>query len=139
MRPVASVSQGSDDEVSSSSAPGLSPRSRPSSPATSACTTAPFGTIVTTMSLRAASSAGVRATCAPESAAATSSARPGAVSYSVIAWPAAARCEAIGRPITPRPIKPSDGVRDVMTFRVFTRKAAQQAGRRRDRMQANTA
>ena len=60
MRPVASVSQGSDDEVSSSSAPGLRPRSRPSSPATSACTTAPFGTIVTTMSLRAASSAGVR-------------------------------------------------------------------------------
>ena len=71
MRPVASVSQGSDDEVSSSSEPGLRPRSRPSSPATSACTTAPFGTIVTTMSLRAASSAGVRATCAPASAAAS--------------------------------------------------------------------
>ena len=52
----------------------------PSAPSTSDCTTAPLGTIVTTMSLRAASSAGVRAAVAPASVAATSAARPGAMS-----------------------------------------------------------
>jgi hypothetical protein len=77
---VASVSHGSDDDVSSSSVPWPEALQQPSAPSTSDCTTAPLGTIVTTMSLRAASSAGVRAAFAPASVAATSSARPGAMS-----------------------------------------------------------
>jgi hypothetical protein len=49
-----------DDDVSSSSAPGESPASRPSSPITRSRTTSPFGTIVMTMSLARATSAGER-------------------------------------------------------------------------------
>ena len=106
---VPSVSQGSDDEVSSSSAPGAKPCSRPWSPPTSARTTSPFGTMVTTMSLAAASAAGDAAATAFGSVAARAAATPGAASKSCSGWPARARCEAIGRPMTPRPMKPTRG------------------------------
>jgi len=56
-------------------------------------------------------------------------ARPGATSSSVAAGPAAARCDAIGRPVAPRPTKPSGGGRDVMAFRVYEEDAARGADR----------
>jgi hypothetical protein len=57
----------------------------------------------------------------------------------VIGCPATARCDAIGRPITPRPTKPSDGGRDVMAFRVYEKGGRRAVRSAAPSMQANTA
>ena len=82
----------------------------PRSPPTSERTTSPFGTIVTTMSLRRGERAGdAAADGVRQRRRRGSAATPGATSNSCSGWPARARCEAIGRPMTPRPMKPTRG------------------------------
>ena len=131
---VASVSQGSADEQSSSSAPGRSPCTRPASPSATCCTTPPCGSMVMMMSLCAATSAGVAASRAPAPRrAATWRATAASASSSVSRWPAAARWPAMGAPITPRPMNPRLSDVDVVirapgVGRLRSRKRAQGTG-----------
>ncbi len=100
------VSQGSADEVSRSSEPGLKPSASPSAPNATSRTSRPEGSMVTTMSDAAATSAGVVASRTFRNRRRRASPAAGFRSSTVTGYPAAARCPAIGPPMTPSPIKP---------------------------------
>ncbi|MNT38711.1 hypothetical protein D3C72_1749180 [compost metagenome] len=97
---------GTPELISTTTLPARRPASTPSAPL-STCSTMPLvGSMVTMMSLCAASAAQVAAACPPTSCA-NLSAWPGTASNTVTAKPACTSRAAIGQPMLPMPISPT--------------------------------
>ena len=92
--------------MSISSAPGRSPASTPSGPSSTAATTSLVGSMVTIRSQPCATARAVAARVAPSSAA-TSPVNAASASSTCSGKPLPAARAAIGRPIAPRPMKPT--------------------------------
>ncbi len=91
--------------MSISTVPGRTPSNTPFGPASTSSTSGESGTIVMTTVASRATSAGLPATCAPARASVSTGPRLRLCTTSV--WPALIRLSAIGRPIRPRPMKPT--------------------------------
>ena len=91
--------------MSIASRPSCAPAATPSGPKITASTSGVFVTIVTTMSLRSATSRGVRAMVAPASP--SGFARSSVRFVTVTGKPARSAFRAIGAPMIPRPTKPT--------------------------------
>src|SRR5260221_6333812 len=94
--------------MSTTSSPSCVPSAMPAGPNVTASTSGAFVTIVTTMSERSATSRGVVTTVAPRSF--SESARASVRLVTVRGKPALRAFRAIGRPMIPRPTKPTRGL-----------------------------